>query len=81
MCSSDLGHCEYDRLTLADEYQRDVERGLAPQIPQHYFPGDDPDALPPMVWRSHASLLFSNWLNYFVYQQTPYDLRDLSPNA
>lgn len=75
------GHCEYDRLTLADEYQRDVERGLAPQIPQHYFPGDDPDALPPMVWRSHASLLFSNWLNYFVYQQTPYDLRDLSPNA
>lgn len=73
------GHCEYDRLTLADEYQRDVERGLSPQIPQHYFPGDDPDALPPMVWRSHASLLFGNWLNYFVYQQTPYDLRDLSP--
>ncbi|MCI8554937.1 MAG: homoserine O-succinyltransferase [Clostridiales bacterium] len=75
------GHCEYDRLTLANEYRRDVEKGLSPQIPRHYFPGDDPQAFPPLVWRSHASLLFSNWLNYFVYQQTPYDLRELPAKA
>lgn len=68
------GHCEYDRYTLAQEYRRDVARGLAPAVPHHYFPGDDPEAVPPLCWRSHASLLFSNWLNYFVYQQTPYDL-------
>ncbi len=68
------GHCEYDRLTLAHEYQRDVGRGLNPQVPRNYFPGDDPNAVPPMTWCSHAHLFFSNWLNYFVYQQTPYDL-------
>ena len=71
------GHCEYDRYTLAGEYHRDVLRGLRPSLPQHYFPGDDPEAVPPMIWRSHANLLFSNWLNYFVYQQTPYDLESL----
>ncbi len=67
------GHFEYDRMTLAGEYARDIHRGLNPQIPQNYFPGNDPEAVPPMLWRSHANLLFSNWLNYFVYQQTPYD--------
>lgn len=72
------GHCEYDRYTLANEYHRDVLRGIKPHIPQNYFPGDDPEAVPPMVWRSHANLLFSNWLNYFVYQQTPYDLTSLN---
>ncbi len=72
------GHCEYDRYTLAKEYHRDVLRGLHPALPQHYFPGNDPEAVPPMIWRSHANLLFSNWLNYFVYQQTPYDLETLS---
>ena len=71
------GHCEYDRYTLAKEYERDVQRGISPQIPQNYFPGNDPAAVPPMVWRGHANLLFSNWLNYFVYQQTPYDLSDI----
>lgn len=71
------GHCEYDRYTLAGEYHRDVLRGIRPSLPQHYFPGDDPEAVPPMIWRSHANLLFSNWLNYFVYQQTPYDLESL----
>ncbi len=76
------GHCEYDRYTLAKEYERDVKRGLSPQVPQHYFPGNDPQAVPPLIWRGHASLLFSNWLNYFVYQQTPYDLQTLNnPNA
>jgi len=68
------GHCEYDRLTLASEYERDLKRGLNPIIPRNYFPNDDPTAVPPMTWCSHAHLLFSNWLNYFVYQQTPYDL-------
>ncbi len=68
------GHCEYDRLTLAGEYERDLKRGLCPHIPRNYFPGDDPSAVPPMTWCSHAHLLFSNWLNYFVYQQTPYDI-------
>lgn len=72
------GHLEYDRLTLANEYRRDKERGLSPRIPQHYFPDNNPEAIPPMVWRSHANLLFTNWLNYFVYQQTPYDLQELS---
>lgn len=71
------GHCEYDRLTLAGEYRRDLGRGLNPIIPRNYFPNDDPDAVPPMTWCSHAHLLFSNWLNYFVYQQTPYDLTSL----
>ena len=71
------GHCEYDRLTLAKEYTRDVNRGIHPKLPQNYFPGNDPEAVPPMLWRGHANLLFSNWLNYFVYQQTPYDLQQL----
>ena len=67
------GHFEYDRLTLAGEYQRDLHRGIDPEIPQNYFPGDDPECVPPMTWRSHANLLFSNWLNYFVYQQTTFN--------
>ena len=72
------GHMEYDRTTLAGEYQRDLQRGISPQIPQHYFPDDNPEAVPPMLWRSHASLLYANWLNYFVYQRTPYDLSSLN---
>lgn len=68
-----MGHCEYDRYTLANEYQRDCERGLNPQIPKNYFPDDDPTKEPVMLWKSHAYLLFSNWLNYCVYQETPYE--------
>ncbi len=71
------GHCEYDRYTLANEYRRDVQKGIRPAIPQHYFPGDDPEAVPPLIWRGHAHLLVGNWLNYCVYQPTPYNLRDL----
>ena len=71
------GHAEYDRDTLALEYRRDLAKGLAPRIPAHYFPGDDPNATPKNIWRGHAHLLFSNWLNYYVYQQTPYNLDDL----
>lgn len=72
------GHCEYDRYTLANEYQRDISRGLNPPVPQNYFPNNNPQDVPPMIWRSHANLLISNWLNYFVYQQTPYDFVDLN---
>ncbi len=69
-----MGHAEYDVDTLKQEYFRDLEKGLNPTIPKHYFPDDNPNKKPSAVWRSHASLLFSNWLNYFVYQITPYDI-------
>ena len=69
-----MGHSEYDADTLKQEYFRDLEKGLNPAIPKYYFPDDNPNKKPSAVWRSHASLLFSNWLNYFVYQITPYDI-------
>lgn len=72
-----FGHAEYDRDTLANEYFRDVNKGINPNIPDNYFPDDDVTQTPPLVWRSSANLLYTNWLNYFVYQQTPYDLNDL----
>jgi homoserine O-succinyltransferase/O-acetyltransferase len=68
------GHPEYDRLTLKAEYDRDVAKGLPIKVPANYFPGDDPRLAPLMTWRSHAHLLYANWLNYYVYQETPYDL-------
>ena len=71
------GHSEYDANTLRDEYFRDLEKGLNPKIPCNYFPKDDPTKKPIVRWRSHASLLFSNWLNYFVYQITPYDIESI----
>lgn len=71
------GHCEYDHDTLATEYFRDKDKGLPIEIPRNYFPDDDVTKRPKNRWRSHAHLLFSNWLNYFVYQQTPYDLENL----
>lgn len=71
------GHAEYDRDTLANEYFRDFSRGINPEVPYHYFPNDDVFNTPPMVWRSNATLLYTNWLNYFVYQATPYDLEEL----
>ncbi|MFC7320603.1 homoserine O-acetyltransferase MetA [Halobacillus campisalis] len=66
------GHLEYDAATLGLEYHRDIEKGLDPNIPTDYFPADDPEQKPANRWRSHAYLMFSNWLNYYVYQQTPY---------
>ena len=69
-----FGHPEYDTDTLRLEYERDVKRGLNPEVPAHYFPNDDPTAEPRNVWRSQAQLLYTNWLNYYVYQTTPYDL-------
>lgn len=71
------GHAEYDRETLANEYFRDKNKGLNPDIPYNYFPQNDASKTPPMVWRSNATLLYTNWLNYFVYQATPYDLHEL----
>jgi homoserine O-succinyltransferase len=71
------GHSEYDANTLRDEYFRDLEKGMDPKIPCNYFPHNDPEKRPIVRWRSHASLLFSNWLNYFVYQITPYDIEDI----
>ena len=68
------GHSEYDAQTLADEYKRDLEKGINPNIPANYFQDDNPKKPPVVRWRSHANLLFSNWLNYFVYQITPYDI-------
>jgi len=66
------GHLEYDATTLAEEYERDLAKGLDIQMPENYFPNDDVDKTPLNTWRSHTHLLFSNWLNYYVYQETPY---------
>lgn len=68
------GHSEYDRDTLKKEYLRDKEAGLCPEIPKNYFPDNDPEKTPVVRWRAHANLIYSNWLNYFVYQSTPYDI-------
>lgn len=71
------GHSEYDRETIANEYFRDIAKGLDIQIPYNYFPDDDPEKTPVFSWRCTANLMFSNWLNYCVYQNTPYDLEEL----
>ena len=68
------GHPEYDKYTLDAEYKRDVAKGLPIAIPKNYYPGDDPEQPPLFRWRAHAHLLYENWLNYYVYQNTPYDL-------
>lgn len=67
------GHSEYDDITLKSEYLRDISKGLNIEIPKNYFIGDDPKKEPIVRWRAHANLIFSNWLNYYVYQETPYD--------
>ena len=69
------GHPEYDADTLALEYKRDLDKGIDPSVPENYFTDDDPSKPPRVTWRSHAQLLYNNWLNYYVYQTTPYDLR------
>ena len=74
------GHSEYDRDTLAHEYYRDVEKGLPIELPENYFPDNNPELAPRLRWHAHANLLFANWLNYFVYQETPFELsKGLSP--
>ena len=74
-----MGHAEYDPLTLDAEYRRDEAAGLGTLPPENYYPDGDPTKPPVITWRAHGSLLFINWLNYFVYQSTPYDLKDLTP--
>jgi len=71
------GHSEYDPLTLKAEYERDIAKGLKINLPKNYFPNDDPNFDPIVTWRGHANLLFNNWLNYYVYQETPYNLDDI----
>ena len=72
-----MGHSEYDALTLEGEYLRDKDSGLDIEVPKNYYPGDDDTKDPIVTWRSCANLLYSNWLNYFVYQTTPFDLAAL----
>ena len=72
------GHPEYDRMTLSNEYYRDKNKGLDIQIPYNYFPDDDPNNRPLLQWRSHSNDLYSNWMNYYVYQNTPYEWNKIS---
>lgn len=76
-----FGHPEYDRETLALEYERDIEKGKSIAVPENYFPDDDPTKQPPMTWRAHAQLMYTNWLNYYVYQTTPYIITAIDPEA
>ncbi|MBN1118546.1 MAG: homoserine O-succinyltransferase [Bacteroidales bacterium] len=71
------GHSEYDPTTLKDEYERDINKGLDIEMPQNYFRNNDPANQPRVRWKSHANLLFSNWLNYYVYQTTPFNIDDI----
>lgn len=71
------GHSEYDPFSLKAEYDRDIAKGMDIHVPVNYYPDDDPSQTPVVRWRGHANLLFANWLNYYVYQETPYDLKEL----
>ena len=71
------GHMEYDRMTLADEYERDIRSGREIRVPFNYYPEDNPEKTPPFKWRGHANLFFINWINHHVYQETPYNLDEL----
>ena len=71
------GHSEYDKDTLKNEYLRDLSQNKPIKIPKNYFKDDNPENEPSVSWRAHANLLFSNWLNYFVYQTTPYDIKNV----
>lgn len=72
-----MGHAEYDALTLDAEYKRDLAAGAPIRMPENYYPDNDPENEPIVNWRSHGNLMYTNWLNYFVYQSTPYDLKTL----
>ena len=76
-CVFITGHSEYDPLTLKAEYDRDVSRGLPIHVPINYYPNDDPSKMPVVRWRGHANLLYTNWLNYYVYQQVPFDMDEI----
>ncbi len=72
-----FGHPEYDRMTLDEEYRRDTAKGINPEIPENYYPNDDPEQKPLLTWRAHCNTMYSNWLNYYVYQVTPYDVESI----
>lgn len=72
-----MGHPEYDRVTLDKEYKRDLSKGLPIAIPKNYYPNDDPAETPSLLWRAHANTLYTNWVNYYVYQATPYDVNNI----
>ena len=72
-----FGHLEYDRVTLDEEYKRDLAKGLDIDMPLHYYPDDDPNQTPVLSWRAHCNTMYSNWLNYYVYQTTPYDVEEI----
>ena len=74
------GHSEYDAGTLRSEYLRDLNEGKPMSIPKNYFPDDNPEKEPLVTWRAHANLIYTNWLNYFVYQTTPYDINEINKN-
>ena len=74
------GHPEYDRFTLDSEYKRDMGKGINPKMPKNYYPDDNPENKPLLQWRSHSINLYSNWLNYYVYQTTPYDVENIGNN-
>lgn len=76
-----FGHPEYDTDTLMTEYRRDIAKGMDMPLPRHYFPNDDPEQTPHSTWRAHAQLLYTNWLNYYVYQTTPYDINRVGAEA
>ncbi len=69
-----MGHPEYDRISLDKEYKRDIAKGLEIALPKNYYPADQPELKPNLVWRAHANAMYTNWLNYYVYQVTPYNL-------
>ena len=71
------GHLEYSPMTLDTEYRRDLAKGLPIDMPQHYYRADTPSLGPVVTWRAHANLLFTNWLNYYVYQETPYNIESI----
>ena len=72
-----MGHPEYDRYTLHNEYMRDRDKGLEIAVPEHYYPDNDPSQRPLLSWRSHCNGLYTNWLDYYVYQTTPFDIREI----
>ena len=69
-----LCHLEYDRMTLDNEYKRDVAKGMDTQLPENYYEDDNPENKPLLKWRAHSDMMYSNWVNYYVYQETPYDI-------
>ena len=76
-----FGHPEYDRYTLHNEYMRDCNKGLPIHVPENYYPDDDASQKPILSWRSHCNILYTNWLNYYVYQTTPYDIREIGKTS